>query len=291
MSATTAGNDAPTRSSLLMNARRGTLNLSAWCQTVSDWGCTPATPQNTTTAPSSTRSERSTSIVKSTWPGRVDQVDLVLLPLERGRGRGDRDPALALLLHPVHLGLAVVDLADLVDLAGVEQEPLRHGGLAGVDMGDDAEVADQIDLRHRYSGARYSAKSIGICALGRHGHAPCFDRARRRPRDPGRPVGQQRPAARRPAQPAPDLRPRQAALRRRERRARPRRVPGRGARFRRGVRRSRKDPVLFFKIGLANEQAGACKTALDLLRPLPARGPSGRAVRRGHEGTRRGVPR
>ena len=45
------------------------MNLSAWCQTVSDCGCTPATPQNTTTAPSSTRSERSTSIVKSTWPG------------------------------------------------------------------------------------------------------------------------------------------------------------------------------------------------------------------------------
>src|SRR5439155_26547219 len=47
----------------------GTLNLSAWCQTVSDCGCTPATPQNTTTAPSRTRRLRSTSIVKSTWPG------------------------------------------------------------------------------------------------------------------------------------------------------------------------------------------------------------------------------
>ena len=66
MSATTRVNDAPIRSSLLMNARRGTLNLSPWCQTVSDWGWTPATPQNTTTAPSRTRSERSTSIVKST---------------------------------------------------------------------------------------------------------------------------------------------------------------------------------------------------------------------------------
>jgi hypothetical protein len=53
----------------LTNASRGTLNLSAWCQTVSDCGWTPATPQNTTTAPSSTRSERSTSIVKSTCPG------------------------------------------------------------------------------------------------------------------------------------------------------------------------------------------------------------------------------
>ena len=32
-------------------------------------GSTPATPQKTPMAPSSTRSERSTSIVKSTWPG------------------------------------------------------------------------------------------------------------------------------------------------------------------------------------------------------------------------------
>ena len=43
--------------------------MSAWRQTVSDCGSTPATPQNTATAPSSTRSERSTSMVKSTWPG------------------------------------------------------------------------------------------------------------------------------------------------------------------------------------------------------------------------------
>jgi hypothetical protein len=43
--------------------------LSAWRHTVSDCGSTPPTPQNTATAPSSTRSERSTSTVKSTWPG------------------------------------------------------------------------------------------------------------------------------------------------------------------------------------------------------------------------------
>ena len=60
---------APTRSILLMNAMRGTLYLSAWRQTVSDWGWTPATASKTATAPSRTRSERSTSAVKSTWPG------------------------------------------------------------------------------------------------------------------------------------------------------------------------------------------------------------------------------
>ena len=54
---------------LLTNAMRGTSYLSAWRQTVSDWGSTPSLPSKTATAPSSTRSERSTSTVKSTWPG------------------------------------------------------------------------------------------------------------------------------------------------------------------------------------------------------------------------------
>ena len=52
-----------------MKQRRGTPYLLAWRQTVSVWGSTPATASNTATAPSSTRSDRSTSTVKSTWPG------------------------------------------------------------------------------------------------------------------------------------------------------------------------------------------------------------------------------
>ncbi len=60
---------APVRSSLFTKQKRGTLYRSAWRQTVSDCGSTPATPSNTTTAPSSTRRLRSTSTVKSTWPG------------------------------------------------------------------------------------------------------------------------------------------------------------------------------------------------------------------------------
>ena len=57
------------RSILLTKQMRGTEYLSACRHTVSDWGSTPATESNTATAPSSTRSERSTSTVKSTWPG------------------------------------------------------------------------------------------------------------------------------------------------------------------------------------------------------------------------------
>ncbi len=63
-----------------MNATRGTRYLLAWRQTVSDWGCTPATAQNTATAPSSTRSERSTSAVKSTCPGVSMMLMRCLMP-------------------------------------------------------------------------------------------------------------------------------------------------------------------------------------------------------------------
>ena len=48
---------------------RGTWYLFICRHTVSDCGCTPETAQKSATAESSTRSERSTSIVKSTCPG------------------------------------------------------------------------------------------------------------------------------------------------------------------------------------------------------------------------------
>ena len=84
--------------------------------------------------------------------GSVDDVDAVLGALavlglpERGRGgRRDGDPALLLLLHPVHRRRAVMDFADLVGLAGVIEDALGRGGLAGVDVRHDADVAVALD--------------------------------------------------------------------------------------------------------------------------------------------------
>jgi hypothetical protein len=57
------------RSILLTKAMTGTSYFSAWRQTVSDCGSTPPTAQKRATAPSRTRRLRSTSAVKSTWPG------------------------------------------------------------------------------------------------------------------------------------------------------------------------------------------------------------------------------
>ena len=74
----------------------------------------------------------------------VDDVDLVTLPRRRRGGGGDGDPPLLLLVHPVHDGGALVDLADLVRDAGVEQDALGRGGLARVDVRHDPDVADLV---------------------------------------------------------------------------------------------------------------------------------------------------
>lgn len=76
----------------------------------------------------------------------VDDVDLVVVPEARRRGRRDRDAALLLLRHPVHGGCAVVDFTDLVRDARVEQDALGGRGLAGVDVRHDADVADLVQV-------------------------------------------------------------------------------------------------------------------------------------------------
>ena len=73
-------------------------------------------------------------------PGRIDDVDTMIAPERRRRGSRDRDAPLLFLGHPVHGCSAFMDLTDLVDLLRVEEDPLGHGRLAGVDMRDDSDV-------------------------------------------------------------------------------------------------------------------------------------------------------
>ena len=82
--------------------------------------------------------------------GGVDDLDAVsrtlarlaaLVPEARGGGGGDGHAALLLLDHPVHGSGALVNLADLVGLAGVVQNALGRGGLTSVDVRHDADVA------------------------------------------------------------------------------------------------------------------------------------------------------
>ncbi len=70
-------------------------------------------------------------------------------PVAGGGGGGDRDAALALLLHPVGHRIAVIHIAHLVDEPGVKENALGRGGLAGVNVRGDADVARPL---HRDTG-------------------------------------------------------------------------------------------------------------------------------------------
>ena len=74
----------------------------------------------------------------------VDEVDVAVVPLHARGGTGDRDPALPLEIHVVH-GRAItaaLHFLDAVDTAGVKEDALGEGRLAGVDVGGNAHVAE-----------------------------------------------------------------------------------------------------------------------------------------------------
>ena len=78
--------------------------------------------------------------------GGVDDVDLVSVP-EGGDGcGGDGNTTLLFLLHPVGGRGAIVRLANLVVDARVEQNTFGHGGLAGIDVSHDADVANLLEV-------------------------------------------------------------------------------------------------------------------------------------------------
>ncbi len=84
--------------------------------------------------------------------GGVDDVDPMAFPLAGDGGGGDGDPALALLLHVVGRGRALVHLADLVRHTRVIKDALGRGCLARVDMRGDADIADLIKRRAGHGG-------------------------------------------------------------------------------------------------------------------------------------------
>ena len=143
------------RSSLLTKHMRGTLYLSAWRQTVSVCGSTPPTPSNTATAPSRTRSERSTSAVKSTWPG----VSIRLMWWSRQW----QVVAALVIVMPRSCSCGIESVVVLPSSTSpilclrpaVVEDALGRRGLARVDVGDDADVARPLE---------------GDGTLGRHGN-------------------------------------------------------------------------------------------------------------------------
>ena len=66
-----------------------------------------------------------------------------ILPAAGDRRRHDRDPSFPFLGQVVGRGVALVDVPHAVDRAGVVEDPLGRRRLAGVDVGDDADVANR----------------------------------------------------------------------------------------------------------------------------------------------------
>ena len=125
-------------------------------------------------APSSTRSARSTSMVKSTCPGVSMMLMLMSFHMAVRGGGLDGDALLTLEIHRVHLGADAVlaaHLVDLVDLARVEEDALGERRLARVDVGGDADVANAVDGDLRGHGRISSLE----------GYSSAVEQLRRRP--------------------------------------------------------------------------------------------------------------
>ena len=84
--------------------------------------------------------------------GRVDERDPRRVVLERRDGEAERLAALLLLGLVVEVGRPVVDLAEPLDRAGLEEEMLGERGLAaaGVAGQDDAPEVGGVDALHRH---------------------------------------------------------------------------------------------------------------------------------------------
>src|SRR5438128_4717612 len=65
----------------------------------------------------------------------IDNVDADVAPKTRGRGRGNRNAALLLLLHPVHRRGDFMDISDAVRSSRLEKKALRPSRVHGIDLG------------------------------------------------------------------------------------------------------------------------------------------------------------
>ena len=82
--------------------------------------------------------------------GRVDEVHRHIPPLERHGRRVDRNPPLLLLGIEVGDRGAPINLAEPVARLREEEHPLGERGLPGVDVSDDADVADVFERACHY---------------------------------------------------------------------------------------------------------------------------------------------
>src|SRR6266852_4798131 len=80
-------------------------------------------------------------------PRRVDNVDAMIEPKASGSSRRNRNAALLLLGHPVHCRSPFMYLTHTVNLLGIEENALSHGGFASVDMSNDTNISRFFDWK------------------------------------------------------------------------------------------------------------------------------------------------
>ena len=68
-------------------------------------------------------------------------MDFISLPLTGGYRRSDCNTAFLLIRHPVHNCFTVMDFTYLMGATGIVKDPFCYGGFAGINMGDDADIA------------------------------------------------------------------------------------------------------------------------------------------------------
>ena len=71
----------------------------------------------------------------------VDDVDAVIVPETSSSRRRDRNPALLLLLHPIHRRCAIMHFANFIRFTGIKQDAFSRCGFTRIDVRHDADIA------------------------------------------------------------------------------------------------------------------------------------------------------
>ena len=140
--ASTRKKSARSRSSMFTKTTRESSSSSARSQTREVLTSTPITPETTTSAPSTTRSEATVSAWKPESPGVSIRFSLRPCHSQLQSDAESDIGAALLVLFPVGDGAARLDRAQPVRLSRLEEQGLDERGLPRTAMADDGDVAD-----------------------------------------------------------------------------------------------------------------------------------------------------
>ncbi len=80
--------------------------------------------------------------------GRVNKVDIGVVPVTCYAGGCNGNAAFLFFWHIVHCRRPVMHFSHAVYLAGIEKDAFGKGSLAGINMGNNANVSDGIGTGH-----------------------------------------------------------------------------------------------------------------------------------------------